>query len=76
MTKIFIQIIPLREVFPHSMGFVLVCDYMITDLGELIRDFEHPLTSPETKSYLQQLLYGVAYMHSNGIMHRVREIKA
>lgn len=84
------QVVCLREVFPHGPGFVLVFDYMLSDLAKVIRNSEHPLTeaSPlslylsdlcvkhsdfqaQVKTYMIQLLKGVAYLHSHSIMHRV-----
>lgn len=66
-----LQIICMREVFPHGSALVFVFDYMITDLSELIKDYETPLTEKQIKAYMVQLLSGVAYMHETGIMHRV-----
>ncbi|TGZ60448.1 hypothetical protein CRM22_008523 [Opisthorchis felineus] len=63
-------VVRLREVFPHSTGFVLVFDYMMTDLTEVIRSSEAPMNNSQIKSYLQMLLCGVEVMHENGIMHR------
>jgi len=63
-------IVHLREVFPHGTGFVLVFDYMLSDLSEVVRDAERPLTEAQIKSYVLMLLKGVAYCHEIGIMHR------
>ena len=52
------------------MGFVLVFEYMVSDLAELIKDSEHPLTIPEIKTYFLMLLKGVSHLHKNNIMHR------
>jgi hypothetical protein len=41
----------LREVLPHGMGFVLVFEYMLSDLSEVIRNSERPLTEAQV-SYL------------------------
>ena len=30
--------------FPHGSGFVLVFDYMLSDLAEVVRNPERPLT--------------------------------
>lgn len=30
--------------FPHGSGFVLVFDYMLSDLAEVVRNAERPLT--------------------------------
>ena len=38
------QVVKLREVFPYGAGFVLVFDYMLSDLSEVIRNSEKPLT--------------------------------
>ncbi|VDN13298.1 unnamed protein product [Dibothriocephalus latus] len=53
------------------MGFVLVFDFMPTDLSEVLRNVERPLSVETVKSYMLMLLKGVAYMHANSIMHRV-----
>ncbi len=34
----------MREVFPMASGFVLVFDYMLSDLSEVVRNSERPLT--------------------------------
>ena len=39
-----LQVVRLRDVFPHGPGFVLVFDYMLSDLAEVVRNSEHPLT--------------------------------
>ena len=62
----------LRDVFPHGTGFVLVFEYMLSDLSEVIRKAEKPLTESQVKSYMLMLLKGVAFCHENNIMHRVR----
>lgn len=38
------QVVKLREMFPHGPGFVLVFDYMLSDLSEVIRNPGAPLT--------------------------------
>ena len=40
----FLQVVRLRDVFPHGPGFVLVFDYMLSDLSKVIRNTECPLT--------------------------------
>ena len=54
------------KVFPHGTGFVLVFDYMLSDLSEVVRDAERPLTEAQIKSYVLMLLKGVAYCHEIG----------
>ena len=40
----FPQVIRLREMFPQGHGFVLVFDYMLSDLSQVIRNMEQQLT--------------------------------
>lgn len=64
----------LYDVFPHGTGFVLVFEYMLSDLSEVIRNSERPLTEGQIKSYMMMLLKGVAFCHNSNVMHRVRDI--
>ncbi|KAH8850888.1 Cyclin-dependent kinase 20 [Schistosoma japonicum] len=43
---------------------------MNTDLSEVIRNSQPPLTEAQSKCYMLMILKGVEVMHSNGIMHR------
>jgi len=73
-TCVLLQIVKLRDMFPHGNGFVLVFDYMLSDLSEVIRSAAKPLTDAQVKSYMLMLLKGVEFMHGNSIMHRVRRL--
>ena len=64
--------VKLKDVFPHGTGFVLVFEYMLSDLSEVIRNSQRPLTESQVKGYMMMLLKGVAFCHENSIMHRVR----
>ncbi|KAG8179651.1 hypothetical protein JTE90_017792 [Oedothorax gibbosus] len=64
------RIVKLYDVFSYGAGVVLVFEYMPTDLSNLLRDTENPLTDAQIKAYLIMLLKGVAYCHQLGIMHR------
>lgn len=64
------HVVKLREVLPHGMGFVLVFEHMLSDLSEVIRNMDKPLTEAQVKSYMVMLLKGVAFCHANHIMHR------
>ncbi|XP_072847463.2 cyclin-dependent kinase 20 isoform X2 [Pogona vitticeps] len=64
------HVVKLKDVFPHGTGFVLVFEYMISDLSEVIRNSEQPLTDAQVKGYMLMLLKGVAFCHANSIMHR------
>ncbi len=76
------NIVTLHDVFTHgsgekmnskflSAGIVLVFEYMLSDLSEVIRNAVTPLTEAQVKSYMVMLLRGVAFCHENNIMHRV-----
>uniref|UniRef100_A0A915IEV9 Cyclin-dependent kinase 20 n=1 Tax=Romanomermis culicivorax TaxID=13658 RepID=A0A915IEV9_ROMCU len=66
------NIITLRHMFPHGPGFVLVFDFMITDMAKLVKDINLPPMNTSTlKFYFQQILSALVYMHDDcGIMHR------
>ncbi|XP_042201454.1 cyclin-dependent kinase 20 isoform X2 [Callorhinchus milii] len=64
------HVVKLREVFPHGTGFVLVFEYMLSDLSEVIRNSDRPLTESQVKGYMMMLLKGLAFCHANSIMHR------
>ncbi|XP_068409098.1 cyclin-dependent kinase 20-like [Eschrichtius robustus] len=67
------SVVQLKAVFPHGAGFVLAFEFMLSDLAEVVRHAQRPLTQAQVKSYLQMLLKGVAFCHANNIVHR--EIK-
>ncbi|KAI8809521.1 kinase-like domain-containing protein [Cladochytrium replicatum] len=64
------NVVKLREVFPFGTGFVLVCEYMLSDLAEVLRNAHKPLTEPQVKAYMFMILKGVAFCHEHHIMHR------
>lgn len=64
------NVVRLREFFPSGAGFVLVFEFMLSDLSEVLRNATHPLTEAQVKAYMVMLLRGVAYCHDNAIMHR------
>ncbi|XP_041860930.1 cyclin-dependent kinase 20 isoform X2 [Melanotaenia boesemani] len=64
------HVVKLKDVFPHGTGFVLVFDFMLSDLSEVIRNYQRPLTPAQVKGYMMMLLKGVAFLHHNNIMHR------
>jgi len=57
------------------MGYIFVFEYMLSDLSEVIRNVNQPLTNSQIKSYMRMLLNGVSFCHENRIMHRVKFIK-
>lgn len=64
------NVVKLLEVFAQGTGIVLVFEYMLSDLAEVIRNSEQPITEAQVKSYMKMLLHGVAFCHENSIMHR------
>jgi len=58
------QVVQLKAVFPHSAGFVLAFEYMLSDLAEVLRHAQRPLAQVQVKSYLQMLLKGIAFCHA------------
>ena len=62
--------VKLHDVFAQGLGFVLVFEYMLSDLSEMIHNIEDPLKEDQIKSYMKMLLKGVAYLHEQSIMHR------
>jgi len=64
------NVVKLYDVFSHGTGFVLVFEFMMSDLAEVLRNYDVPLTQAQIKSYMMMLLQGVSYCHSNNIMHR------
>ncbi len=60
----------LYDIFPQGLGFVLVFEFMVTDLSEVIADADSPIMPAQAKAYMQMLLKGMAYLHRSGIMHR------
>ncbi|XP_046840777.1 cyclin-dependent kinase 20-like [Xenia sp. Carnegie-2017] len=63
-------VVQLFDVFPDGAGFVLVFEYMFSDLSEVLRNSDSPLTAAQIKSYMGMLLKGIAYCHQNFIIHR------
>ena len=63
-------VVRLLDVFAQGLGFVLVFEFMVSDLSEMIHNIEDPLKENQVKRYIQMLLQGVAYLHSQSIMHR------
>ncbi|KAJ3084798.1 Cyclin-dependent kinase 20 [Rhizoclosmatium hyalinum] len=64
------NVVKLREFFPSGAGFVLVFEFMLSDLAEVLRNASHPLTEAQVKAYMVMLLQGVSYCHELNIMHR------
>jgi len=44
MFTLLCQVVKLIDVFPYGTGFVLVFEYMLSDLSEVLRNSARPLT--------------------------------
>lgn len=64
------NVVKLLDHFAQGTGFVLVFEYMLSDLSEVIRNSDYRITEAQVKSYMKMLLHGVAFCHENSIMHR------
>ena len=51
-------------------ALVLVCEYLPSDLWEMMRSNAKPLSPRHIKSYLWMLVNAIDYIHGLGIMHR------
>ncbi len=50
------NIIKLREVVYSGNCIVLVCDYMLSDLAEILRNATRPLSEAQVKAYMRMIL--------------------
>jgi serine/threonine protein kinase len=64
------NVVSLLDIFPRAGAVVLVLELMISDLAEVLDRSPAPLFEGEVKSWAQQMLQGVAFMHSKGLLHR------
>jgi len=64
------NILRLRTFFAAGSAIMLVTDFMVGDLGDVIRDFRNPLTHAQSKGYCAQVMRGLSFVHSQNILHR------
>ncbi|XP_066914524.1 cyclin-dependent kinase 20-like [Clytia hemisphaerica] len=64
------NVVRLYDVFPSGAGFVLVFEFMLTDLSEILRNSVYSLTKSHVKMYMLMLLKGISYCHKRNLMHR------
>ena len=50
------HVVRLYDIFPQGLGFVLVFEFMVSDLSEMIADVDNPLREPHVKTYMTMLL--------------------
>lgn len=63
------NVVTLFDVFPQGLSFVLVFEFMPSNLWEIIQNYR--LTGPHIKCYMMMLLQGLEYLHESHILHRV-----
>uniref|UniRef100_A0A915AX37 Protein kinase domain-containing protein n=1 Tax=Parascaris univalens TaxID=6257 RepID=A0A915AX37_PARUN len=66
------NIVKLVDIVSSTDTVSLVMEYVESNLKAVIEDVYRPLNDSVIRYYFFQLLCGVSYLHSLGIMHRVR----
>jgi cyclin-dependent kinase 7 len=65
------NVIRIRDVFAHNSNINLVLDFMCAELEQIIKDKRNiDLTVGHIKSFMLQILEGIAHIHQNWILHR------
>lgn len=64
------NVVELKDIVMEPGKYLLVFEYMDSDLHSLMKNIERPLDDTMVQSYTNQMLEGLAYCHSMGIMHR------
>jgi serine/threonine protein kinase len=64
------NIVLLKEVIYRNENLNLVFEYSEIDLKRLLKKANEPLDPIKVKSYMRQLMEGLAYCHRKRIMHR------
>ncbi|XP_025069501.1 cyclin-dependent kinase 20 isoform X7 [Alligator sinensis] len=63
------HVVQLHAMFPHGPGFVLAFEFLLSDLGTVLRA-PGPLPPAQAKAFALMLLQGIAHCHSHRIVHR------
>ncbi|XP_038985899.1 cyclin-dependent kinase F-3 isoform X2 [Phoenix dactylifera] len=64
------NIVKLKEVVRENHELFFIFEYMGCNLYQLMRDCQNSFTEREIRSFMSQILQGLAYMHKNGYFHR------
>lgn len=64
------NIIKLKEVVRENNELFFIFEYMEHNLYHLMRERQRPFSEGEIRSFMSQMLQGLAHMHRNGYFHR------
>jgi len=62
------NIVYLIDVFPQGLSFVLVFEFMPSNLWEILDAYK--LNGAQAKAYMRMILNGLQHLHDHNIMHR------
>ena len=65
-----INIVQLRDHYQSKTNYILVYDYMHTDLYCFISQIKYPLKEQQLKCFYKMIINAVYQLHSIGILHR------
>lgn len=64
------NIIKLKEVVRENNELFFIFEYMEHNLYHIMRERQRPFSEGEIRSFMSQMLQGLAHMHRNGYFHR------
>ncbi|XVF21332.1 hypothetical protein REPUB_Repub12eG0081700 [Reevesia pubescens] len=64
------NIVKLKEVVRENNELFFIFEYMEHNLYQIIKERQRPFSEGEIRSFMSQMLQGLAHMHRNGYFHR------
>ncbi|XVE72706.1 hypothetical protein DITRI_Ditri11bG0060700 [Diplodiscus trichospermus] len=64
------NIVKLKEVVRENNELFFIFEYMEHNLYQIMREQQRPFSEGEIRSFMSQMLQGLAHMHINGYLHR------
>ena len=64
------NVVQLKDIVNEANRLYIVFELASSDLKKLMDEYSTPLAPDLVRSYTTQMLKGLAYCHSRGIMHR------